>query len=506
MTHEVTGKREVYEQTEKRIANICFDVQISNAKAKTQTQEWEDTCMEASTAAGRKLPARVKWMFASGDFGKTLLVVMTMGFSLYFYTNVLGMDPNVVSIIILIAKIWDFINDPMMGALVDKTRSKEGKYRMWLKYMSVPGGVCLALCFMMPNLVSTGKIVWVAVTYTLQGMASTALMIPMNTLMSRITVDPTERAQLNACRGYFSLAANLFASAITVPFVMAAGNGDMQKGFLIFGILCGVLYAFSNLIVFWGTKGYEPIEEEVPKAADKTEFRETVSIGQVFSNIPWLFILLAYFVINIAVSIAGSTQMFYCQYNLGDVNLYSIISTISMLACLPVYLVMGKLVKKFGNVKCAIMGTAIAAAGYFLRVILHDANLVVVLTGTIIGCVGQILASSMVILIIYDSYIYMEYKTGKAAPEGILVSGYSVAYKVGMAIASPVAGWLLGSVPYVAGAETQESSVLNLFYYENTLLPAIAFTVACFFSILLIGFAKKLPGYKAELAKKKGLA
>lgn len=194
MTHEVTGKREVYEQTEKRIANICFDVQISNAKAKTQTQEWEDTCMEASTAAGRKLPARVKWMFASGDFGKTLLVVMTMGFSLYFYTNVLGMDPNVVSIIILIAKIWDFINDPMMGALVDKTRSKEGKCRMWLKYMSVPGGVCLALCFMMPNLVSTGKIVWVAVTYTLQGMASTALMIPMNTLMSRITVDPTERA------------------------------------------------------------------------------------------------------------------------------------------------------------------------------------------------------------------------------------------------------------------------------------------------------------------------
>lgn len=457
--------------------------------------------MEANAAGNRKLPARVKWLFASGDFGKTLLVVLTMGFSLYFYTNVLGMDPNVVSVIILIAKIWDFINDPMMGALVDRTRSKEGKCRMWLKYMSVPGGVCLALCFLMPDLVSTGKIIWVAVTYTLQGMASTALMIPMNTLMSRITVDPAERAQLNAYRGYFSLAANLFAGSLTVPFVMAAGNGDMRKGFMIFGILCGVLYAISNLIVFWGTKGYEPMEEAAAEQEKKPQ--QKVKITEVFSNTPWLFILIAYFVINISVSIAGSTQMFYCQYNLGDVNLYSIMSTISLAACVPVYLVLGTLVKKLGNVRCAIIGTALASCGYFLRVALHDANIGVIIAGLIIGCVGQVLATSTVILIIYDSYIYMEYKTGKAAPEGILVSGYSVAYKVGMAIASPVAGWLLGVVPYIAGAEEQEKSVLNLFYYENTLLPAIGFAVACFFAVLLLGFEKKLPQYKEALAQKK---
>lgn len=138
----------------------------------------------------KKLPMKIKWLFASGDFAKTLLVVMTAAYSLYFYTDVLGMDSKIVGIIILIAKIWDFINDPMMGALVDRTKSKEGKCRMWLKYMSVPGGVILALNFIVPELASSGKIIWVAVTYTLQGMASTALMIPQNTLMSRLTADP----------------------------------------------------------------------------------------------------------------------------------------------------------------------------------------------------------------------------------------------------------------------------------------------------------------------------
>ena len=179
--------------------------------------------------AQKKLPLKVKWLFASGDFAKTLLVVITAVCSLYFYVDVLGMDPDVVALIILIAKIWDFINDPMMGAIVDRTRSKEGKCRMWLKYMSVPGGVVFALNFIMPELAETGKIVWVAITYTLQGMASTALMIPQNTLMSRITTDPVERAAINSYRGYFTVAANLVGSSGHTLRTVCRQRGHAQR-------------------------------------------------------------------------------------------------------------------------------------------------------------------------------------------------------------------------------------------------------------------------------------
>lgn len=447
--------------------------------------------------AQKKLPMKVKWLFASGDFAKTLLVVMTAGFSLYFYTDILGMDSKVVAMIILIAKIWDFINDPMMGAMVDRTRSKEGKCRMWLKYMSVPGGVILALNFIMPELSATGKIVWVAVTYTLQGMASTALMIPQNTLMSRLTADPAERAAINGYRGYFSVIANLLVGSFAIPFVLMAGSGDMRKGFAVFGIVCGVLYAVNYLIVYACTKGYEPLDEPAAAVSGAApEAAEKVKLTEVLSNWPWLIVLLAYFCTMVAASVAGSTGVFYAQYNLGDINLYSIMSFVGIAGALVVYLVLGKLVGKYGNAKLLFAGSLIAAAAYLFRFLTGDANVWIIYGGYFVGNFGQALSSSVVMLVIYDSYIYMHHKTGKPVPEALLVSGYSVSYKVGMAIATPIAAWLLGMVPYVAGAEIQESSVLDLFFYENTLMPAVAFVISGLLGLVLIRYDKQIQTYK----------
>ena len=447
--------------------------------------------------AQKKLPLKVKWLFASGDFAKTLLVVITAVCSLYFYTDILGMDPEIVALIILIAKIWDFINDPMMGAIVDRTRSKEGKCRMWLKYMSVPGGVVLALNFIMPELAETGKIVWVAITYTLQGMASTALMIPQNTLMSRLTTDPTERAAINSFRGYFSVAANLVGGSLAIPFVQLAGNGDMRKGFAIFGIVCGVLYAVNYLIVYFCTKGYEPMDPEKTEVHHEQVKKEKVKLGEVLTNWPWLLVLLAYFLIMVAASISGSTGIQYAQYNLGNINIYSVMSTIALVGSIIIYVILAPLVKRFGNAKLVFFGSLIGAASYLFRFITQDANIWIIYVGYFIGNFGQTLASSVVMLVVYDSYIYIRHRTGKPAPEALLVSGFSVAYKVGMAIATPVAAWLLGMVPFVSGAAVQEQSVLNLFFYENTLMPAVAFAVSAVLGLALIRFDKQIQHYKA---------
>lgn len=441
-----------------------------------------------------KLPLKTKWMFASGDFAKTLLVVMTMGFSLYFFTDIIGINPGIASTIILIAKIWDFINDPMMGAIVDRTKSKEGKCRMWFKYMAVPGGIVFALNFMCPELSSSGKIVWFAIVYTLQGMASTALQIPQNILMSRITTDEVERAQINSFRGYFSVAANLIAGSAALPFVMMAGNDDMRKGFAILGVVCGVLYTLNYILLFFCTKGYEPVDDE--DIADKKEPKEKVKLSEILSNGPWVFVLLSYFVVNLAISAAGSSGVFYTQYNLGDVKIYSVMNFIAIVGSVAVYPLLSRLVARFGNARLIVGGNAIAAISYLARYILHDANLVILYVGYFIGTFGQILASAVVLLVVYDSFIYMRHKTGKEAPEGILVSGFSVAYKVGMAIGAPISGWLMTTVPYVAGAAKQAESVQNLFFNMNTLLPAVGFIVALIFGLILMRFDKEIEEYK----------
>lgn len=455
----------------------------------------------------QKLPWMVKILYSSGDFAKTLLVIMTSAFSMYFYTEICGMDPKIVATIVLIAKIWDFINDPMMGALVDRTKAKDGKCRMWLKYMSVPAGVILALNFIMPDLSATGKIVWVAVTYTLQGMASTALLIPLNTMMGRLTADPAERATLNSVRGYYGIAANLIVGSATIPMVMFFGKGDMQKGFLWVAIIYGTVYALVHLLVFWGTRGYDAEEEEIAPAGEiaanpvpKASFG--ASLKAMLTNTPWVFCFLMYFTVMLASGISATTGLYYFQYNLNRMDLYSIVSMISLIASVPLYLVFPLLVKKLGNAKVAVIGSILGIAGFGIRFITQDATIAILIGGNIVSAVGQILAASVIMLIIFDCGVYGEWKTG-VANEAILVSGYSVSYKVGMALATPLAGYLLAAVPYVYGAPAQEDSVLKLFFYENTLLPAASYVISLIFALLIIKYEKMVPQMRKEIAERK---
>ncbi|MBQ6583442.1 MAG: MFS transporter, partial [Mogibacterium sp.] len=251
------------------------------------------------------------------------------------------------------------------------------------------------------------------------------------------------------------------------------------------------------ILLYVATKGYEPIEEETVKAEVQNTPKEKVKLSEILGNAPWLLVLLSYFIVNLAISSAGSSGVFYCQYNLGNINLYSIMNFVAIGGSVVVYLFLKKLVATFGNAKLIVIGNAIAAAAYLLRFLLHDPNTAVIMGGYLIGTIGQSIASAVVILVVFDSFIYMRHQTGKEVPEGILVSGFSVAYKVGMAIGAPISGWLLATVPYAPGAEAQEESVLNLFFRLNTLLPAAGFIVALIFGLVLLRYNKKIDEYKA---------
>lgn len=455
-----------------------------------------------------RLPLKVKLCYGAGSFAKTLLVYLTMVFMLYFYTDVIGINGGVAATIILLAKIWDIINDPMMGAIVDRTRAREGKCRMWLKYFSVPAGVIVALCFMMPELTMTGKIIWVAVTYTLQGMASTALLIPLNTLMGRLTSDKQQRAHLNQIAGFYGTAAGWIVPAATLPMVAVFGGGDMQRGFLYVGILYGVLYALCHLVVFWGTRGYEPLEF-LSEPDGQLSRQQAPGLGVVLSallkNKVWLFCIGMYFFDIIGSSIESSAQTYYFQYNLGNVNLLATYSTVATVTGVLVYAILSWFTKRFGNAGTASVGCILSMIGYGIRFVLQDGNVWVMIAGWTFSTLGVGLVGATIVLNIFDAKVYGEWKTG-VNNEAILMSGFSVSYKVGMALGGPIAGYLLMLVPYVPQAAQQADSVCRLFFVENTLLPCIGFVIALFFSFAIRRYEKQLPQMRAEIeARKQGV-
>lgn len=442
-----------------------------------------------------KLPMSVKLGYGAGSIAKALLAVSMAAFLLFFYVDICGINAKVASTIILVAKIWDIINDPMMGAIVDKTVSKEGKCRFYLKYFSVPTGIIFALTFVMPGFAMPGKIAWAAVTYILQGMASTVLLIPLNTLMGRITANEQQRVQMSQIANICNIIGVMAVTGLTMRIVMAAGGENMVKGFAVVGVIYGVIYAICHLIVFFATKGYEPLEHLGESQQIQAETLEKVSLSKRLSaltqNGMWITIIIMFLIVNIAMAFENAALAFYIQYNHGnDMNLYSIFSVIGTVSTVAAVVLLNILTRKLGVIGTAAAGAVLGAIGYFLRFFAGDATTAIISAGWFITQLGCAMINCVILLLIFQSRDYGIKKTG-VDNEAILMSGFSVSYKIGMAIGGAVLGYIMPAA-YVAGAEAQSESVQNFFFQCSTLIPGICCILCIVFCIALYRFEKVL--------------
>lgn len=280
----------------------------------------------------QKLPIRIKFAMAYGDFGKSTLNILNAFFLLWFYTDVAKIPAAAATVIMVIAKVWDAINDPMMGVILDKTVSKEGKCRAWLKYLSVPAGICVALSYWAPHLKQSHLIIFVAITYLFQGMAQTATNVPFNTLLARITTDKDERVKLGQWRGYGNTIASVLVTATALPFVKLIGGGDQTKGFFIFAIICGVIYATSFLTVYAASKGFEEPSYKLDKNSRDERIKEEAEkqsvsaiLKALITNKYALFVCVVNIMFMIYNALNGASMVYY----LHNTNLMGVYSTMS---------------------------------------------------------------------------------------------------------------------------------------------------------------------------------
>ena len=115
---------------------------------------------------------------AVAGFGQNLIYGFWSGYTMVFFTDVFGIAASAAGLIVLASRIWDAINDPMMGAIADRTRTRWGRYRPWLLFMSLPIVIFLTLNFSTPNLSGSAKVAYAAVTYILMSMAFTGVDVP----------------------------------------------------------------------------------------------------------------------------------------------------------------------------------------------------------------------------------------------------------------------------------------------------------------------------------------
>lgn len=455
---------------------------------------------KATAAGGEVLSKKILFGYPLANFGTTLQMCLQMYFLLYFLTNVLQISGTAAATIIMVARIWDFINDPLMAVVVEKTRKPE-KCLWWIRVATIPTVIFMILTYAAPNLSPSMRIVWASLTYVGSGMTQTAYSIPLSGLRPLLTSDGVQRARLATYNGVFSAVANLVIPVFTMPLVAWMQGMEIPQPYMIIAVIYGVIYIGTSFAGQKLLKGSE--RSDTPAAAQNAP---KVSTKEMFSalvkNEVALLIFLVTVVKFIVSSIGSSTLVYYCQYNLGNTNIMSVTSAVQGVAGIFLVMLLVPLFKKFGNAGSAILACAVALFGCVVRFVTHDSSIVIYFVMSLLISLAGSLASNVMEQCLMDGIDYGEWKNGTRATT-MIMSAKGIGTKFGLAFGTSIAGYVLGAVGFDGSLAVQPESSLNALFHLSvtSLVIMYALMILCFVFIWRI--EKKLPQMKAEVAQRK---
>jgi glycoside/pentoside/hexuronide:cation symporter, GPH family len=272
-----------------------------------------DTAVRVSQPpAAERLSLGSKLAFGAGDLGPAIATIIASFFQLFFLTTVAGLPPGLAGTILLIVKVWDSVNDPVIGWMTDKTNTRWGRRRPWLLFGALPFGLLFFLQWVVPPFGDTGKFIYYLVIALLFDTAFTVVNVPYTALTPELTRDYDERTALNSFRFAFSIGGSIFGG-ILHQVIVGQFPGDPQTGYLTSGAVVGLLITLPFLWCFLGTRErYEP-------EPDAKEIGLLEQIRYVFSNRPFLFVVGIYMFSWLAVQVTSAVLTFFIVFWIGSV-------------------------------------------------------------------------------------------------------------------------------------------------------------------------------------------
>jgi GPH family glycoside/pentoside/hexuronide:cation symporter len=430
--------------------------------------------MQAGT---QKLSIIEKVGYSLGDSAANFIFQTVMMFLMLFYTDVLGIAPASIAWIFLLTRIMDAVNDPMMGAIADRTKTRWGKFRPWVLWSAIPFGAIGILMFTVPNFGNTGKIIWALLTYNAMMMIYTVNNVPYSSLTGVLTGDSVERTSLTQYRFIFAMLATLVVQSFAMDMVKYFGKGNDAKGFqLTLMIFCSLAVIFF-FITFFTTK-----ERVQPAPKQKTSLK--LDILDLLRNPAWLTILFLTIFVFIFLSIRGSMIPYYFKYYVEREDLLGKFNMLGMIVTLLCILLAKPLSIRFGKrntfLVCLFLSAVFAAAFIFLP--RNAIVLMFVFNALYSACYAPTIP--LLWAMIADVADYGEWKTGRRAT-GITFSATTFGLKMGLTLGGALTAWLLSYYGYVANQE-QTVFALKGIRWMMSIIPATPF----FIGVVIVIFYK----------------
>ncbi len=431
----------------------------------------------------KKLTGRQKAAFGIGAVGKDMVYALSSSYVMYFYQDILGLSATFVGLVLMGARIFDAFNDPFMGVLVAKTRSKWGRFRPWILSGTVLNALVLYALFAAPSIEGSGLMAYFAIIYVLWGVTYTMMDIPYWSMIPAVTKTPADRENLSVigrtCAGVGSALIAMF----TMLLVGILGGSSERAGFRMVALLVAVIFVVTEIICCLSMREEAPAE------------MKTASVGEMFSalfrNDQALVIVGTIVLINSALYLTSNFIIYFFKYDFGGAGWkgsYTLFSTIGGAAQILGMMVLYPLLRKKLSNTGIFRGSLVAAlCGYGILMVLcltgFSGNLVVLcIPGVMVfACNGML--TVLTTLFLSNSVDYGQLKTGRRE-ESVIFSMQTFVVKAASGVAVFLTGvgidliGLTGNTEETGEVVAQSAQTLLGLRLLMTVLPMIVLVIA----------------------------
>lgn len=429
----------------------------------------------AKTKTPSGLSMKHKIGYACGDLGGCMTFALMGSIVTRYYTNVLQVNTVVLATMLLVWNVWDAVNDPLMGALMDKVFAKHhgqgGKFRPWL-LRSAP---CVAITFIIFFTVPTyfkGVTMLVVLFFCkiLYEGFYTMFNIPMGSMLSAMADTDGERAALSSARGFGSMIGNIIPMII-MPQLLAK-FGDTSKAFGIGATLCAIVgFVLCMLHYAWTEERHVSVAPS--ESNDSVKLTDILNVFRV--NRPFLALCIHGICICTMQYVSSTLGTYMYGDVLGNIGMMSMASAVSMPLGILALIITPKIADKVGLERMIRICLLTASAVYFVLFGALMVASVPAIAYMLISSIALGLASVSIYMqwgLVGEAIDYNEMITGKRT-EGSIYGTFNLTRRIGQTVGNSAAVLALGWIGYQAGAATQTAGTLTGIKALVVLIPAI---------------------------------
>ena len=441
--------------------------------------------------------------FSTAGFGRSMIYNLMSIFLLIFYTDAMKLQPVHAGAIILAARIFDAANDPVMGIIADKTKTKFGKLRPYLLFSPFLILVSTALLFNVPEGFSyNGRLAYSAVTYVLWGICFTIQDVPFWGMSAVVSPLENERNKFLSTARIFCTIGGIVPSVL-VPALSADGALGAVKGYRVSGIIFAILGSMLSLLAFFGTK------ERVEQTKEKTSVKEIVSAFT--KNAPLLLLIVAS-ILGSAMLMVQTAGSYIAKYLIRDSGFIpagsvQVSMTVAIGAGMMVAMVLMPVLRKKLSLKqiyifSALFGAVVHVAMYFIGY----TNFYVFLAILVVAGLPLGIFNVITYAMVADSVDYLEWKTGRRS-EGVCFASQTFISKLTAGISTFITSIVLDVIGFeklntgITAAETD--GILNGMFIMVSIIPAISLALCAVPMIFNKYTGKKKEEIQKELQQRR---